>query len=137
MKLLLKKDTVLKIILTVWIALWVLFLLREEKDDQYKQLFRMYAADGEDKTKEVLGDELYEYFSFAREDLPMDASYRFEGFERFSIAEVRGRYFLWPSWVSNEDPEYILVYNKNGFTVPGYSRYAKLSDAKFILRKDK
>ena len=136
MKIFLKKEIVLKIILIVWIVLWVVFLLREEKDDQYKQLFKLYGTSVEGKTKEVMGDELFEFFSFARANLPEGAEYRFQGFERFSIAEVRGRYYLWPAKGSSETPEYILVYSSPGYAVPGYVVHAKLSDTKFILRKD-
>ena len=130
------KKNILKIIFAVWIVLWVFFLVREDKDGQYRDLRYMYTHGYEDKSSYVMGDELYDFLVFCRKNMPEGATYELSGFENLSIGEVRARYFLWPFRRVEKDPDFIIVCGKKGAKVPGYSRRAQYDGPGCLLVKE-
>ena len=132
------KQNILKAVFITWVVLWALFLIREEKTGEYDRLMKLYASNDGDKIKEFMGEDLYDFLTFVRENVPEGSDYRFEGFERFSVHAVRGRYYLWPSKGASENPEYIVVYGKEDLEVPGYEFHSRYKDSgsKYILRKN-
>ncbi|MGB2629607.1 MAG: hypothetical protein WBD17_00005, partial [Candidatus Omnitrophota bacterium] len=127
----------LKLVFVVWIALWVLFLVREDKDGQYGALKYLYTHSGEDRTRFIIGEPLYGFLLYCRENIPMGSSYQLLGFKKFSIDEVRARYFLWPLVSVPEDPDFKVVYGKGVSSALGYKEYGRYGEAGCLLiRKD-
>jgi hypothetical protein len=106
------KQKALKIIFAVWIILWIFFLAREDKDGQYSTLRYLYTHDSEEKTRYVMGGELYDFLISCRENMPAGSTYELSGFQEFSIDEVRARYFLWPLKSVSEKGEFEINYNE-------------------------
>ncbi|MFH1837595.1 MAG: hypothetical protein ABH862_05745 [Candidatus Omnitrophota bacterium] len=130
-----KKTVIFKIILVVWVVLWLFFLVREDKDDQYASLKRLYMSDHLGKTKIIMGDDLYDFLNFCKNEIPENSTYKIAGFEKFSIFEVRSRYFLWPLRAVEENANYIILYGKPGISVPGYEMYKDYKGIGSIYRK--
>ncbi|MFA6636036.1 MAG: hypothetical protein WCV56_02830 [Candidatus Omnitrophota bacterium] len=114
---------VLRSVLLVWIILWVIFLARQSKRGQYAELTYLYANEYGSKVRYLLGDDLEDLLAFSAENLPRGATYDITGFERFSIREVRARYYLWPLYRTEDDPEFIISYGDPGTSPPGYKEF--------------
>jgi len=128
-----KKRVITGIILIVWAACWIFFLAREDKDGQYASLKYFYTHDYADKQRRLLGDDLYEFLVFCMGKLPQYESYKLLGFEKFSIKEVRARYFLWPLRSVPEGAKYVIVYGRSPSRLAGYSEYIRFRDTGRVL----
>jgi hypothetical protein len=111
------KENILKLLLAIWIVLWVLFLIREDKDGQYASLKYQYSHGREDRMRNIMTPELYDLMLFCREKMPAGSTCELAGFKAFSIDEVRARYFLWPVRNTRGDADFIIIY-EGGYT-PG------------------
>ncbi len=115
------KENILKLLLAIWIVLWVLFLIREDKDEQYASLKYQYSHGREDRMRNVMGAELYELMLFCKENMPPGSTCELTGFDKFSIDEVRARYFLWPIRNTSSDADFIIVYEGSYTPREGYA----------------
>ena len=132
-----KKTAVFKIILAVWVGLWMFFLVREDKRGQYSDLKHLYSHGYNEKVRHIAGDQLSDILVFCRDDLPEGATYDLAGLEKFSIAEVRARYYLWPHRRTSENPDFIIIFGARGKMPDGYQEYVSLPGAGSVLvRKD-
>ncbi len=128
------KKTVLKIIFTVWLILWALFLLREDKDGQYGSLAFMYAHDSNEGMRHLYGEGLYDLASYCAKNMREGSNYNMMGFGRFSIDEVRARYLLWPLRRVDRDADYIVMRGTAG-DVPGYELSGKAGDGTLWIKR--
>ena len=126
----------LKAVFAIWIILWILFLVREDKDGQYGSLLYMYSSEYPDKVRFLTGDENYGLISFCRENIPEGSSYSISGFEKFSIDEMRFRYYLWPLRNEVENPEYMILLGDSSTAVPGYKDHKICGKTGRILVKE-
>ncbi len=131
----LKKENILKAVFAVWLVLWVFFLLREGKDGQYRSLGYLYTHGYDEKMRHVIGDELYDFLVFCGENMPEGATYELSGFERFSVSEVRARYFLWPLKSVGEGGDFKIVYGGGEMTSPGYALYKRYGSAGRLFKR--
>ena len=131
------KQRILKVIFIAWIAFWIFFLIREDKDGQYQAMKYLYTHAGEERTRFIIGEPLYGFLLYCRENIPVGSSYELLGFKKFSINEERARYFLWPLVSVSEEPDYKIVYGKGVSSVPGYKEYGRHGeDGRLFIRKD-
>ena len=112
------KRNIFSIILIVWTVLWIVFLVREDKDGQYRTLGYLYAHTPQEGMQHLMGDKLYSFIRYCKENIPPDATYQMFGFEDFSIDEVRARYFLWPRKRVEEGADFEVVYGDNPRVIP-------------------
>jgi hypothetical protein len=132
----LKKENFLKLVFAVWLTLWVFFLVREDKDGQYKTLKFLYTHNTEEKTGYIMGEELYGFLLFCRDNVPAGSTYELTGFKKFSIDEVRARYFLWPLRNTSENPDFKIVYSRKKQRIPGYNTYKQHDGAGYLLVRE-
>ena len=135
-KIKLTKAIIFSLIFAVWIVLWIVFLVRQDKDDQYSELRYLYTHGYNDKVSHIIGAQLSDLLIACGKDLPEGATYDIRGFDKFSIAEVRARYYLWPFRKTSKDPEFIIIYG--GGNIPeGYKEYRNYPGVGSVLvRKD-
>lgn len=128
---------IFKIILIVWIALWVFFIAKSlvtEKDKStLKEYVSLVCADQEGKRAIVFGRDFYEFLKFCKANLPSGSGYEITGIPLDSVDLPRLIYYLYPS-LNNSNPDYILVYKRPGFSKEGAYLYASLDKESFILR---
>lgn len=132
----LKKSWVIRIMLVVWLVLWLLFLIREDKDDQYKALKYLYSHGYNQSVSYVVGDKLNDLILYAGRDMPEGSTYDIKGFSKFSIGEVRARYYLWPYVRVHKDPDYIIVYGSSASEV-GYETVKKYPGIGILQKRRK
>lgn len=130
-----KKQNFIKIIFSIWLVLWILFLVREDKDDQYRDIKFFYTNDYEAKEDFLLGKDLHAFLVFSKKQIPPGATYELTGFKRFSIFQVRSRYFLWPLKSSSDDPDYRIAYGGSDIEVPGYKVHQRFGTTGVILKR--
>ncbi len=135
--LILKKTNIFKLILTVWLVLWLFFLIREDKDNQYQSLGYLYTHGYDEKIEYLLGGELYDFLVFCRGNMPEGSTYEILGFEKFSIKEVRARYFMWPLKSVGEDPDFKIVHGGQEADTRGYKEHKEYGPAgRLLIRGD-
>jgi hypothetical protein len=128
---------IFRIIFAVWIFLWIFFLIRPDKDGQYASLLYLYAHGYNEKVSHIIGGQLSDLLIACGRDLPEGATYDIRGFEKFSIDEVRARYYLWPFRKESQDPQFIIVYGGAGNIPEGYAEYRSYPGAgKIFVKKD-
>jgi hypothetical protein len=129
---------IFKIILTVWIALWIFFTAKGFMVEKDKSTFKEYAslvcADWEGKRAIVFGKDLYKFLKFCKANLPTGAGYEMIGIPEDSIDSPRLVYYLYPS-IKKRDADFILVYKKPDFSKEGAYLYASLDKESFILKR--
>ena len=132
------KKRFLKIIFAVWLALWVFFLVREDKDNQYKTLEYLYTHSEEDNVRYITGEKLYDFIFFCKENIPPESTYELSGFDKLSIDGVRARYYLWPLISDTDEPDFRIVYGGGAKPDREYKMYMRYSnDAYVMVRKDR
>ena len=129
------KKNIFRVVLAVWVILWLFFLIREDKDGQYRFLMHLYSADHADKVRFLMGNELYDFLVFCKENIPEYATYKISGFEKFSIYEVRARYFLWPIRSVDKNADFEIFFKKHVKTLPGYEEYKDYKGIGYIYRR--
>ena len=129
------KKRIFAIILIVWVVLWMFFLVREDKDGQYRMLKYFDTHSPEERVSFLVGDDLYDFLVFCRKNISPGATYELLGFEEFSIKEVRARYLLWPLKSVAEDPDFMIVYGEPARKVPGYKEYRTYGNTGLILAR--
>jgi len=130
------KKNIVFILIIVWFVLWANFIVRDLFVKGYMKDYLILAKRNiEGKRSYTYGDKFYTFLKFAKDKLPLHSTYRFEGVEDLSLAYRRGVYYMYPS-LENENPAYILVYEKPGYRRNGYSIKEKLDNARFILKRN-
>jgi len=129
------KKKIFFLVMVSWTILWIIFLIREDKDGQYSLLFKAYTVPVAERIKVVYGSELYGSVLFCKENMPGSPTYRIYGFEKHSIDEVRMRYLLWPAKaVSEAFPQYKIIFGGGLVDEKGYTRI-NMPDRKGYLLK--
>ncbi|MFH1877539.1 MAG: hypothetical protein ABH883_01870 [Candidatus Omnitrophota bacterium] len=130
-----RKKYVLSILIMVWVVLWMVFLVREDKDGQYKSIAYMYAHKQNDRISYSMGRDLYNFLRFTKGVIPERSTYKLTGFEKFSKPAVHARYFLWPMVSVPEDPDYIIMYGGEYSPVTGYEVYREYGSTGILLKR--
>ena len=129
------RKNIFRIILIIWVILWVNFIARDLFRKGYIRDYRaLIKRDAEGKRSYTYGDRFYEFLKFAKSTIQGKSDYEFVGVDDGSLASRRGIYYLYPC-LKKEGPEYLLVYNVPGYRRDGFSLYAKLDNERFILKK--
>ncbi len=129
----LTKKNLFRSIFVIWCVLWLFFLVREDKDGQYRALRELYRLKGEARTRHVMGGDLYDFLAFAREKIPAGSTCEIMGFEKYSIDEVRARYFLWPLKAGKGVTDFKIVYGQ-GVRVPaGYEEFGRFGKKGYLF----
>ena len=107
------KKSFVRIILTAWIIIWAVFLIRPyfKKGllDEYSLLLKLST---EEKRAHVIGEELYSFIKLCKGSIKEPSTYKVTGLEKDSIGHRRFRYYMYPS-VEKDDPEYIFDAEKS------------------------
>ena len=130
-----KKNRTFKMIIVVWMVLWVFFLIREDKDGQYATIAKLYSSKGNEKTRVLYGEEFYDFLVFCRKEIPAGSSFETLGFKKFSIDTVRARYFLWPLRGGDGKTDYKIVFSGGDQNIPGYSLFKRHGSTGYILTR--
>ncbi|MGB2601814.1 MAG: hypothetical protein WBD00_04165 [Candidatus Omnitrophota bacterium] len=130
----LNKEHVFKVIIIVWLVLWVFFLIREDKDGQYKSLKYMYTHNQAEGMRHVYGEGLYDLVSYCADNMREGTTYNMAGFKRFSIKEVRARYLLWPFKRVDRDADYIVMLG-GAKRLSGYKRVGEAGDGTLWIKR--
>jgi len=129
------KRKITALVLAAWIVLWANFIARDfYRGKRFGIYKKLAAADGRDKRAYTYGKNFFELLEFARARIPNGSFYDFAGVEKFSIEWRRGIYYLYPL-LRKKPREYLLVYGLPAYSVAGYGAYAKLDEARYILRR--
>ena len=128
-------KNLLKLAFFVWLALWAVFFIRENKKGEYEQFFDLAKKDLEGKRAYLMGDELFEFAEFCQDNVPAGSKYKLTGLEDLSVEKVRLVYYLYPMRPSDEDYDYVLVYGRPEYEEEGFEKLSELNKSAFILKK--
>ncbi len=131
------KKVIFKLVIAVWLVLWIVFLAREDKDGQYKMIKYVFTHGEDDRVRYILGDDLYGFIVFAGENMPGGTTYKIEGFEQFSIDEVRLRYYLWPLKCVDNEADFIVYFGSADKKEPGYKLFREYKNIGKLYIKEK
>lgn len=130
-------STSIRLILTVWIIVWAVFLARPffkgALASDYSMLLKL---SDEGKRAYVAGPKLYEFIRFCNQVIKKPSSYGVVGVEEDSLDHRRIRYYLYPN-IEKAAPEFILVYGKRDHAQDGYKIFKILDLDRYILKKVK
>ncbi len=107
-----RKRIVFIAIFSIWLILWLVFLIKENKSGQYRMLTYLYTHDYNAKVRYVMGESLYDFLSFCKKVIPAGSTYDFSGIE--DLDEVRARYFLWPLRRDSHNSDFLLEHSTDG-----------------------
>ncbi|MDD5355572.1 MAG: hypothetical protein PHY56_03455 [Candidatus Omnitrophica bacterium] len=125
-------------IVFIWLILWLVFIIRENKPGQYSDLRYLYNhRDYSQRVKRVFGNGLYDFLVFCKSVLPEKSTYSFGVSMKLGYDEVKARYFLWPLKMVSSNPDFIIFYQSWPLTlqVSGYSLFQKYKNLGCILAK--
>lgn len=123
MNIALYKTKALRLIFVGWLILWVIFLIREDKDGQYASLKYLYTHGYAEGVKHIIGPALNDFLLFVGQNLPEGSTYELIGFKKFSIDGYVVRYYLWPLKSVPEDPDFKVFYGASKEKIPGYRKF--------------
>ena len=129
-------NNILKIAFAVWIALWVMFGVRElfikgAAKEYADLLFRSL----EGKRSYLMGDKLYGLITAANKKMPPNATYRLIGVEKDSIEVRRAAYYLYPH-IETDDADFLIIFDGKGPAVyEGYEIIESLDSARCVMKK--
>lgn len=130
------KYRILKLILAIWIMLWLAFTIRGLiKKGNFYDYKILLSRPLEGKRSYVTGDRFYTFLLFCNKNLPRGAGYGWIGIEEGSLDKRRAAYYLYPHLEKTDGAEFILVYDKPNMIIGGYEIFAKLDEARYILKK--
>jgi hypothetical protein len=136
------RKNFITIFFVIWVFLWIMFMLRENKPGQYADLRYYYAhSTYSDKMKHMIGEGLYDFLAFSQETLPSRATYNILGIKHkekrsrdLFLPEIQVRYFLWPLEMNIKDPNFLLYFDSPYVPIDGYKFFKQYKDS-FILIK--
>lgn len=130
-------KNIFKLLFVVWLVLWVVFIIREDKDGQYAFLKNLYGTKPENRMRYAVGNDMYDFWEFCKEKIPENSTYEILGFEKYSIDEVRGEYLLWPLRSGDGMTDFKLIYGNPSYEAPGYESYSHYKDkGKLLINKE-
>lgn len=130
------KNQTLKIIFAVWIIIYVFFFLRTLfKKNYIKQYFGLIGKSLEEKQSFLFGENFVKFLNYCLKNLSSSSTYKIVGIKTDSIDYARAIYYLYPN-LKSENPDFILVFETNGFVEMGYTKLSSLDGNNFILKKD-
>ncbi len=135
MKFTMTKDRFFKVIIIIWMVLWVFFLVREDKDGQYQTLNSLYRSIGEEKIKVLYGSDMYDFLAYCRGEIPGGSSFEIIGIEEFSIDQVRARYFLWPLINKEGEADFKIVFAVKAPKIPGFRMFREYGGKGYIFAR--
>ena len=121
-----KLKFIFKGVLLTWMILWMVFLIQQSKRGQYDDLAYFYTHEYSLKVRYLLGDDLADFLSFCAVKVPFGSTYDLRGFEKYSIKEVRSRYYLWPLYRTDNNPDFVMVCGSGGEVPAGYKEFEAL-----------
>ena len=128
-----KKITI--ILFSIWIILWVNFILRDLFVRGYFKEYKTLALqNSQGKASFTYGKRLFDFLNFCKENLPQSAEYDFVGLKEPSLAGRRAIYYLYPH-VKNRNARFLLVFEKPGFDKKGFKLFKELDSSRFILKR--
>ncbi|MCQ9207337.1 MAG: hypothetical protein NG740_05640 [Omnitrophica bacterium] len=99
------------ILLTIWIILWINFIVRDLLKRGDLQDYRaLVTKDAEGKHAHTYGEQFYKFLKFIKREIRENKSYKLVGVENLSLAHRRAVYFLYPA-LEKESPDYVAYYN--------------------------
>jgi hypothetical protein len=126
-----------RLILQVWVIVWVLFLVRPFSLHKSSLLEYLELAKGDFETRRRIayGTDFCRFLNFCKARIPGDSRFQLVGFERESVDRVRAYYYLYPR-LSSQKPDYILVYKAPWFRQKNTIPFAAFDSDSFILRNE-
>jgi len=132
-----RKKIIVRTFLAIWVFIWILFLGRSfYKENLAREYLTLLTLPAEGKQAYVLGDELRAFIKFCESSIAGPFTYNIIGLEGDSLDYRRARYYLYPN-TDREEPDFLLVYKKIGFSKEGYKSFKTLDKDRYILRKIK
>jgi len=128
-------QKLLKVCFIIWLVLWVVFFIRENKDGEYKDFFNLFGKSLEEKRAYLLGEDFYNFLNACKDNVPSKATYKLAGLGPFAIDEVRGIYYLAPLKAVEENYDYIFVYGSGDFTEEGFDEVFEFNKNSYILKR--
>ena len=95
-----------KIVFTIWVFLWALFLVRGFIKGEFEEFKALCCSDKHEKLSYILGSNLNSFRIACQRAMPMEATYNIVG-DLDEHNKFRFIYYLYPRRQS-EDPNYIL-----------------------------
>ena len=122
-------------ILTAWLIIWINFFIRDLTKAKYLKEYKvLLSRDATGKASYTYGDRLFEFLKFCNGSLPDGTSYDMAGVEDLSLDYRRAIYYLYPH-LNKTEAEYILVFDKPGYTKNGYIPFKELDPSRFVLKR--
>lgn len=127
-----------RVILAVWIALWLLYLIRPYfKRDLITEYKTLISRPLEGKRSYAAGDKLYGFMIGCRKSIPEKRfTFSVAGLDDYPLCRCRMAYYLYPALLSG-DAEYILVFEKPDYGKEGYAIFKRFGGDNYILKKVK
>jgi hypothetical protein len=125
------------ILLALWVVLWVVFLVREDKDGQYVMLRDLYGMKNADKPRYLMGADYYDFLVFCRERMAPGGTYEVMGLDpTLAFREVQAKYFLWPFIAGKGHTDYRIVWGDVSEKAIGYAIVEAYRDKGALFRKE-
>ena len=119
----------------VWIVIWLNFFIRDLTKGKYlKEYKALLSRDATGKASYTYGDRLFEFLKFCENTLPDNAGYNLAGVDESSIDFRRVIYYLYPHF-KEDAAQYMLVFDKPGYSKDGYMLFKELDSSSFILKR--
>lgn len=129
------KNKILRLVFTIWVALWIFFVLREMFiKSNFKDYNALLHRTSEGRRAYVTGERLYEFLTFCNDKLPEGANYMWVKTDKEDLARRRSTYYLYPH-LETENAQFLLVYDNPGIARDDYEFFAGLDDSRYILKK--
>lgn len=130
-----KKRLLIGILLAVWVAVWMLFLIRPyTKKDLMKSYSDLLRLDLDGKRAYVTGEDLYRFLALCSDSTGRPCRYELVGLEEDPLALRRAVYYLYPDR-PDPAPEFIFVYKKAGYSRKGYITFKEFGADEYILQR--
>jgi len=124
-------------VFAAWLIIWAIYLIRPYiKKDLYGEYSSLFNRPLEGKRALITGERLYEFILFCDKAMPAGSSYDIAGLEKEPLDERRAVYYLYPHLKRPDDPDYILVYDLEGFARGGYVPYRRLDQTRRIIKRE-
>ncbi|MBD3426353.1 MAG: hypothetical protein GF409_03865 [Candidatus Omnitrophica bacterium] len=130
----LKKEQIFKGVLLVWLLLWGVFLIRQEKDGQYSSLLYAYTHTSSQTLEHIYGSGLYQLAIYCEEKMSGGSTYKTAGFGTLSLDEVRLRYLLWPYRKVERDADYIVMHG-GADELAGYKKVGEAGNGTLWVKR--
>jgi hypothetical protein len=125
-----------KIVFSVWVFMWLLFLVRGLIKVEIKDYRNLIGKTLEEKRAYVSGKEFYRFVLFCEGLIPKNSTYSVEAKYDQTLDYFRFAYYLYPAMRDIKNPEYIACY-KMKFFKEGYYAAVSLTEDQYILKRNK